>query len=62
MTISDQPGKNINKEISGRTMARMLDLGNVFELVKDGLNQSAFAEQEPVRQGHQAVLRSMVIN
>jgi hypothetical protein len=56
MTIGDQAGQHIDNEIDRRTMARMLDLRDILELVKDGLNQDTFSQKEFVRQGHQAVL------
>jgi hypothetical protein len=56
MTISDQAAQHIDNEIDGRTMARMLDLRDILELVKDGLNQSSFAQKELICHGHQAVL------
>ncbi len=49
--ISVQPCKNIDNEIVWRAMSRMLDLINVLELVKDGFNQSSFAEEELIRHG-----------
>jgi hypothetical protein len=46
MAISDQSSKYIDNEIDGRTMARMLDLGDILELIIDGLDQDSFAEQD----------------
>ncbi len=37
-------------------MARMLDLGDILELIIDGLDQDSFAEQELIGHHHQAVL------
>jgi len=56
MTISDQPGQHIDHKINRRTKTRLLDLGNVLELVNDGLNQSPFARQKLIGHDHQAVL------
>jgi hypothetical protein len=41
--ISHQPGNQIDKEVERAAMAGMLDLGDVFELVIDGLDDRAFA-------------------
>ncbi len=36
-------------------MSGMRDLGNVLELVVDGLNDGAFARQQLIQQGHETV-------
>ena len=41
MTISNQPAHEIDQEVNGTAMARMLDLRNVLELVNNGLDNSA---------------------
>jgi hypothetical protein len=57
MSISDQARHQIDPEIANASMARMLDLVDIFELVYHGLNNRTFADQYPVDPFHrQAVL------
>src|SRR3990172_3803257 len=55
MAISNQTANEIDKEVNWTAMARMFDLRNVFELINDGLNNSAFAKQEFVHQRHENI-------
>ena len=43
MTLGDESCDEIDQEVDGTAMARMLDLTDVFELVGDRLNESALA-------------------
>ena len=53
MTVGDEPCDQIDQEVDGAAMARMLNLTDVFELIGDGLDDGAFAQEEligPVEQ------------
>ena len=56
MAISNQPGQHIDNKIDRRTVASVLDLGDIFELIIDGLDQGTFAKQKLIGHNHQAVL------
>ncbi len=43
MTVGDEPRDQIDQEVDGAAMARMLNLTDVFELIGDGLDDGAFA-------------------
>jgi hypothetical protein len=43
MTISKQPCDQVQQEVDGVTMGRMLDLTHVFELISDGLDDGSLA-------------------
>lgn len=54
MSISNQTAHQIDNTL----MARMLDFGNIFELINDRLNNCTFADQNAVDQFHrQAIFR-----
>ena len=48
--ISNQASKQIDQEIERAAMARVLNLGNILELVIDGFNDGAFTQEELVIQ------------
>src|SRR5690606_15219142 len=48
VAIGRQAREQVDEEIEGAAVARVLDLADVFELIDDGLDQGAFAQQEPV--------------
>ena len=56
MTVSNESSKQMDDKIRGTAVARMLDLRDVLELVNDGLNNRAFAQQHFVRQVHEMIL------
>lgn len=56
MAISDQPSQHIDNEIDRRTMASVLDLRDILELIVDGLDQGSLAKQKLIGHDHQAVL------
>jgi hypothetical protein len=56
MTIGDESCDQIDQEVDGTAMARMLDLAAIFELIRDGLDDGAFAQEELVRPLEQAVV------
>ena len=43
MTVGDQTTHQVDQKIGGATMARVLNLGDVFELVVDGFNDRTSA-------------------
>jgi len=48
MAIGNQASKQIDNEVDWATMAGMLDLGDVLELVIDGLDDGTFAKQHDI--------------
>ena len=56
MAVGDEASDQIDQEIDGAAVAGMLDLGDIFELIGDGLDDGAFAQQELVRPVEQAVM------
>lgn len=58
MAISAQSTKHIHHEDDRTAMSGVLKLGNVFQLVNDGLNERALAGEQLARPAHQAVLHS----
>ncbi len=56
MTIRNQACDQVNQEVDGTTMARMLDLRDVFELISDGLDDGSFAQEELVGPVEQTVV------
>ena len=56
MTVCDQAADEIDREIDRTAVTRMLNLGDVFELVNNGLDDGTLAGQELVRQTHEFVL------
>jgi hypothetical protein len=48
MAVGNEAGDQVDQKVDGAAMARMLDLRDVFELISDGLDGGAFAEQELV--------------
>jgi hypothetical protein len=46
MTVGDQASDQVDQKVDGATMARMLDLADVFELIVDGLDDGSFAQKE----------------
>ena len=55
MAIGNQSAQDIDKAIDWRTVARMLNLRNVLQLVDDGFDDGAFAEQETIAQRQQSL-------
>lgn len=48
MAASNEPRDQVDQEIDGAAMAGMLNLTDVFELIRDGFDDGAFAEKELV--------------
>jgi hypothetical protein len=55
-SIGDQTEQQINDGVGKTAMAGVLDLGNVLELITDGLNDGSLAQHELIFQEHQTVL------
>ena len=55
MRVGKKPSNQMDNKIRGAAMARMLDLGNILELVNDGLDNRSFAQQQRIRQQHKLV-------
>ena len=43
MAVSDQAANQIDAEVDGTAMAGVLNLGDVLQLIGDGLNDGTFA-------------------
>ncbi len=56
MTVGDEACDQIDEEVDGTAMARMLNLRDVFELIGDGFDDGAFAQEELVGPIEQAVV------
>ena len=55
MAVGNEPGNQMNHKIGGTAMTGMLNLRNVLELVNDGLNNRAFAQEKLVGEMHKPV-------
>ena len=55
MAMGDQATQQIGQEVDRTSMARMLNLGDVFELVDDGFHDGTLAQEEFVDQWHELV-------
>jgi hypothetical protein len=51
--IGNQSSQKIGKEVGETAVSRMLDLGNIFELIVDGLNEDPLAQEEAIQQRHE---------
>ena len=56
MAVSDESSHEIDEEVDGTAMARMLDVRDVFELIGDGLDDGTVAQQEFVGPIEQTVV------
>ncbi len=56
MAIGHQPTQQVDHEVGHTAVARVLDLGNVLQLVGDAFNDGAFPQQDFVGKREQAVL------
>ncbi len=52
MGVSDETSQEINSKVRRATVARVLYLGNVFELIGNRLDNEALTQQKPVGQQH----------
>lgn len=48
MTVGDESSDQIDQKVDGAAMAGMLDLANFFDLIRDCLDDGAFAQEELV--------------
>lgn len=55
MAIRYQASEQVDDEVDRASMARMLNLRDVFELVKDAFDDRTFPEQELVGERYQLV-------
>ena len=55
MAVGNEASNQMNDKIGGTPMTRMLNLGDVLELVNDGLDDGAFAQQQLIRQVHEPI-------
>lgn len=56
MTVGKKPSHYMDDKIDRAAVTRMLDLGNILELINDGLNDRSFAQQQLVRKVHEMSL------
>ena len=56
MIVGKESSDQMDHKMGGAAMPRMLDLGNVLELVNDALNDRSFAHQQFVREMQKMVL------
>lgn len=54
--VGQQACEEVDHEVGGTAVARVLNLGDVLELVDDGLNERTLAQQQLVPIVHQTVL------
>ena len=43
MAVGNEPCDQVDQEVDGTAMARMLDLTDIFELIVDGLDDGSLA-------------------
>ncbi len=55
MGVGDKPSDQVDHEISNAAMAAVLNLGNIFELIMNGLNKRAPAQQEFIEQRQEPI-------
>ncbi len=53
MGVRDEPGQEINGKVNRTTVPGVLNLGNIFKLIDDGLDDEALTQQQSVGQQHQ---------
>lgn len=56
MAVGNEPCHQVDQEVDGTAMARMLNVRDVFELIGDGLDDGTFAQEELVRPVEQAIV------
>ena len=54
--IGNETTNEIDEKVGGAAVARMLNLGNVLELVNNSLDNGAFSQQNLVENRHELVL------
>ena len=56
MTIRDQTAQQVDQEVRHTAVARMFDLGNILELVDDGLDNSPLPQEDLVHHRQEPIL------
>jgi hypothetical protein len=46
MAVGNEARDQVDQEVDGAAMARMLDLADIFELIGDGVYDSSFAKED----------------
>jgi len=49
MAVGNKAAEEIDEEIGGTAVAGVFNLGDIFKLIEDGLDNSPFAQQHLVR-------------
>ena len=49
MAVGNKAAEEIDEEIGGTVVAGVFNLGDIFKLIEDGLDNSSFAQQHLVR-------------
>jgi hypothetical protein len=65
MAIGDETCEQMDAEVVGTAVARVLDLAHVLELIDDGLDEGACAQEQLVAKGMRTLrifLRSLVMS
>ena len=55
MTVGDEASDQMDHEIGGTAVTRMLNQGDVFELVNDRFNNRTFTYQHFIREVHETI-------
>jgi len=55
VTVGDEPCEQVDEEIDGTAMTRVLNLRDVLEVVNDGLNEGTLAQEQLVGERHEGV-------
>jgi hypothetical protein len=55
MAIGDQAGEQMDEEVERTAVARVLDLADILELIDDGLDEGALAQEQAIGEGHKNV-------
>jgi len=45
----------VDEEVEGTAVTRVLDLGDILELIDDGLDEGAFAQEQLIGERHEDV-------
>ena len=56
MGVGDKPSDQVDHEMSNAAMAAVLNLGNIFELIMNGLNKRAPAQQAFIEQRQEPIM------
>lgn len=56
VTVGNQSANDVDQAVDWAAVTRMLNLGNVLQLVNDGFDDGTLTQQQTVCQGHQTIL------